>query len=84
MIRPDIWITPLTNREQAKTFVREKKLRRWNSLAYRLIDAWIALLLGSVGAAVETRISCFQNTEYPASFKLNTRSAYSGAGGANG
>ncbi len=83
MIRPDVWITPLANREQAKAFLREKKLRRWNPLAYRLLDAWIALLVGSVGTALDARISCFQNTKYPASFTLNTRSAYSGGGGAN-
>jgi hypothetical protein len=83
MIRPDVWITPLANREQAKAFLREKKLRRWNPLAYRLLDAWIALLVGSVGSALDARISCFQNTKYPASFTLNTRSAYSGGGGAN-
>jgi hypothetical protein len=37
MIRPDVWITPLAKREQAKAFLREKKLRRWNPLAYRLL-----------------------------------------------
>jgi hypothetical protein len=78
MIRPDVWITPLTSREQATTFLREKKLRRWNPLAYRLLDAWIGLLVGSVGTAQEAQISCFQNTKYPAVFTLNTRSAYSG------
>ena len=83
MIRPEVWITPLANREQATTFLREKKLRRWNPLAYRLLDAWIALLIGSVGTGLDARISCFQNTKYPASFRLNTRSAYSRGGGAN-
>jgi hypothetical protein len=83
MIRPDVWITPLTSREQATTFLREKKLRRWNPLAYRLLDAWIGLLIGSVGTAQEAQISCFQNTKYPAAFALSTRSAYSGRGDAH-
>jgi hypothetical protein len=84
MIRPDVWISPLAHREQAKAFLREKKLRRWNPLAYRLLDAWIALLVGSVGAGHQAQISCFQNTRYPVSFTLNTRSGYSGGGGASG
>jgi hypothetical protein len=81
MIRPDVWITPLTMREQATTFLRERKLRRWNPVAYHVLDAWISLLVGSVGTAQEARISCFQNTKYPAAFTLSTRSAYSGRGG---
>ena len=83
MIRPDVWITPLASREQATTFLREKKLRRWNPIAYRLLDAWIGLLVGSVGTAQEAQISCFQNAKYPAAFTLNTRSAYSRRGGAH-
>jgi hypothetical protein len=83
MIRPDMWITPLTRREQATTFLREKKLRRWNPLAYRLLDAWISLLVGSVGTAHEAQISCFQNMKYPAAFTLTARSAYSSRGGAD-
>jgi hypothetical protein len=80
MLRPDVWITPLTKRDEATAFLREKKLKRWNAMAYRLLDAWIALLVGSVGSAQDTRVSCFQNTKYPVAFTLNTRSAYSGRG----
>jgi hypothetical protein len=78
-----VWITPLTSRERATTFLREKKLRRWNPLAYRLLDAWIGLLVGSVGTGQETQIFCFQNMKYPAAFALSTRSAYSGRGSAH-
>jgi hypothetical protein len=77
MIRPDIWITPLSRREQAATFLREKKLRRWNTTGYRLLDAWIGLLVGPVGSSQEAHVACFQNTKFPVSFKVNTRSAYS-------
>jgi hypothetical protein len=77
MMRPDIWISPLVNRELAKTFLREKKLRRWNATAYRLLDAWIGLLVGSVGEGDQVQVSCFQNTKFPVSFTLNTRSGYS-------
>jgi len=83
MMRPDVWITPLAKREEATAFLREKKLKRWNPIAYRLLDAWIALLLGSVGRAQDAQVSCFQNTKYPVAFKLNTRSAYSGRGNAS-
>jgi hypothetical protein len=84
MMRPDVWITPLTKREEATTFLREKKLRRYNPIAYRLLDAWIALLIGPVGGAQDAQVSCFQNTKYPVAFKLNTRSAYSRRGAAHG
>jgi hypothetical protein len=84
MIRPDVWITPLSKREEVTGFLREKKLRRWNSLAYSLLDSWIGLLIGSVGSAQDVQVGCFQNTKYPLSFKLNTRSAYSGRGVAHG
>jgi hypothetical protein len=80
MMRPDIWVTPLAKREEATAFLRDKKLKRWNAMAYRLLDAWIALLVGSVGNAQDAQVSCFQNTKYPVAFKLNTRSAYSGRG----
>lgn len=80
MIRPDVWINPLVKREEATAFLREKKLRRWNPIAYRLLDSWIALLVGSVGSGQDAQVSCFQNTKYPVAFKLNTRSAYSGRG----
>jgi hypothetical protein len=84
MMRPDVWITPLTKREDAATFLREKKLRRYNPIAYRLLDAWIALLVGPVGSAQDAQVSCFQNTKYPVAFKLNTRSAYSRREAAHG
>jgi hypothetical protein len=84
MMRPDLWITPLAKRDEATAFLREKKLRRWNPTAYRLLDAWIALLVGSVGSAQDAQVSCFQNTKYPVAFKLNTRSAYSRRGAAHG
>jgi hypothetical protein len=83
MMRPDVWITPLAKREEVMAFLREKKLKRWNPIAYRLLDAWIELLVGSVGGAQDTQVSCFQNTKYPVVFKLNTRSAYSGRGDAS-
>jgi len=84
MMRPDVWITPLAKREEATTFLREKKLRRYNPIAYRLLDAWIALLVGPVGSAQDAQVSCFQNTNYSVAFKLNTRSAYSRRGAAHG
>lgn len=81
LIRPDVWITPMTLRDEAKTFLRERKLRRWNAQAYGLLDAWINLLLGSTGKAQEAQVSCLQSTDYPIAFMVNTRSAYSGQGG---
>ena len=84
LIRPDIWITPMTMRDQAAIYLRDRKLRRWNAQSFAILDAWIGVLLGSVGAAQEATVTCFYNTNYPVAFTVNTRSAYSGRGGTRG
>lgn len=84
LIRPDIWIAPMSMRENATDFRRSKKKRRYNNQSYQLLDAWIRILFGSVGDGQEVAVSCFSNTDYAPIFKVSTRTAFSRGGGANG
>lgn len=84
LIRPDIWITPLSMRENATEFLRNKKIRRYNNQSYVLLNAWIKVLFGSIGDGQEVSVSCFPNTDYAPTFKVSTRTAFSYGGGANG
>jgi len=84
LIRPDVWVTPLSMRESATKFLREKKMHRYNKLSYQLLDAWIKVLFGTVGDGKEVRVSSFPDTDFAATFKVNTRTAYSRNGGVRG
>lgn len=84
LIRPDIWIRPLSMRENATNFMRSKKIHRYNNQSYHLLDAWIRVLFGSIGAGQEVQVSCFTDSDYVPTFRVNTRTAFSFGGGANG
>lgn len=84
LIRPDIWITPLWMRENATDFLRRKKIYRYNPQSYRLLDAWIKVLFGTVGEGQEVSVSCLPNTDCAPTFKVSTRTAFSYGGGTNG
>jgi len=81
MLRPDIWIKPLARRQEARDFLRQRRLKRYNNQSYRLLDAWIEILLVAVGSGDTVKVSCFQNAEYSANFEIGTRTAYSLGGG---
>lgn len=83
MLRPDIWIAPLDKRQNAREFLRKRRLYRYNNKAYNLLDAWIGILLGSLGTGVGVNISCYKDEEYSGVFEVGTRTAYS-CGGAHG
>ena len=83
LIRPDIWIAPLSMRENATDFLRSKKIRRYNNQSYQLLDAWIKVLFGSIGDGQEVSVSCLPNTDYAPTFRVNTRTAFSCGGGTN-
>jgi hypothetical protein len=83
LIEPDIWVSPLSEREKAVEFLRGKRLRRYNEQSSDLLSEWIHLLFGSIGEH-EVSVSCFSKSEYAPTFKLNTRTAFSYRGGANG
>ena len=83
LIRPDIWVTPLSERENATDFLRSKKLHRYNNQSYQLLDAWIRVLFGFIGTGQEIRISCFPDSDYSPTFSVNTRTAFSLGGSPN-
>jgi hypothetical protein len=85
LVEPDIWVSPLSEREEVVDFLRDKKSRRYNGQAFNILNAWIQLLCGFVGHGEKTIFAkCYGNTDYPAQFGVNTRTAYSRRGGANG
>ena len=83
MLRPDIWVTPLDKRQDASEFLRKRRLYRYNNKSYNLLDAWIGILLVSVGTRAGVNISCYKDEEYSGVFEVGTRTAYS-RGGAYG
>ena len=85
LVEPDIWVSPLSERENVIDFLRDKKLRRYNGHAFNILNAWINLLCGSVGYGDNIFFAkCYGKTDYPAQFGVNTRTAYSRRGGGNG
>jgi NAD-dependent SIR2 family protein deacetylase len=83
MLRPDIWIKPLKRRQEARDFLRKRRLYRYNNQSYRILDAWIEILLGEVGSGKSIKVCCLQGTDYSAEFEIGTRTAYS-RGGSHG
>lgn len=77
MLKPDIWIRPLKRRSEARDFLRQHNIRRYNNTAYRLLDAWIGVLLGRVGTGSSVNISFSPGSKYQAEFEVGTRTAYS-------
>lgn len=77
MLRPDIWIKPLARRQEARDFMRQRRIKRYNNKSYDILSAWIGVLLGRVGAGDSVKVSCFPETEFNASFEIGTRTAYS-------
>lgn len=77
LLRPDIWIKPLARRQEADDFMRQRRLKRYNRSSFRLLDAWIKILLGSLGQGSVVEVACFQDSTYGAAFEIGTRSAYS-------
>lgn len=84
LLRPDIWISPLKARQEAAEFLRQRKLKRYNNQSYELLSAWIGILVGPVGGPRSAELVAHPGSQHPASFEINTRSAYSRRGAANG
>jgi hypothetical protein len=81
LLEPDIWIRPLTQREHAQEFLRSRKLRRFNNQSYEILTAWIEILLGPVGQGQPVSVLYKPESDYPATFKISTRTAFSRRGG---
>jgi hypothetical protein len=84
LLRPDIWISPLSARQDAIDFLRQRKLKRYNNQSFDVLSAWVGLLLGSVGGTQATTVTAHPGSEYSATFEVSTRTVYSRRGAANG
>lgn len=76
MLKPSIWIEPHAERRNQIEFVRGKRRYRYNPTTSKILDAWIKILFGTVGKN-ETEVTCFKDSKYAATFKVNTRTAFS-------
>jgi hypothetical protein len=76
LLRPDVWISPDAPRQEARDFLRARKLYRYNNKSNALLSEWINLLLGHVGGARATVVS-FPGSDQPCTYEVSTRSAYS-------
>jgi hypothetical protein len=83
LLRPDIWISPMSERQNCLEFIKGKKKQRYNRKANEFLDAWIQVLLGELGGK-EIEVSCLSSSDFPAKFTINTRSAFGGKEVANG
>ena len=81
LLRPEIWGKPLSERENASQFIRQKRLYRYNTQSSAILDAWIRILFGAVGKGAQAEVSCYSDADFPADFTIGTRTAYSHRGG---
>ncbi len=77
LLEPDVWIKPLKNREDAQDFLRKRKLKRYNNQSYDILNAWIEILIGPIGQSIPVTATYGAYTDYPASFTVSTRTAFS-------
>lgn len=77
MLRPMIWIKPLSMREGATDFIRARELKRYNPQANAILGAWIKVLLGDVGRGENSTVTAFGDGDYPVGFTINTQTAFS-------
>ncbi len=81
LLRPEIWVKPLSERENTSQLIRQKRRYRYNRQASAVLDAWIGILFGTVGKGARVQVSCLSDTDFPADFVVGTRTAYSRRGG---
>lgn len=82
LLRPDIWIKPLSERQNYRDEIKIKKRFRYNQRANEFLSAWITILLGGTGDN-DVTVEYLENTEFPVKFTLNSRSAFSRKEGNN-
>lgn len=83
LLRPNVWITPLKERQSATDFLRERRLKRWNKQAFDILNAWIEILLGAVGQRFPVALEAFPGSEHSAKFSISSLTAYSRRGAGN-
>lgn len=83
LLRPDIWISPMVERQNCLEFVKVRKKNRYNQKANEFLDAWVQVLLGELGGK-EIEVTYLPQSDFPAKFVINTRSAFCGKELVNG
>lgn len=76
MLKPSIWIEPKEERRNHVEFIKSKRKSRFNPMAFKILDAWITILFGSVGKG-EATVVYEKDSDYPAEFKISTRTSFS-------
>jgi hypothetical protein len=76
MLRPEVWITPLAERDAARDSLRARKRKRYNAQSFDILSAWIRILLGDLGGT-PVKVTAFPDKENSALFEITTRTAYS-------
>ncbi len=76
LLRPDIWVKPLSERQNFRDEIKARKKYRFNQKSNEFLSAWITILLGEIGGN-DVKIEHFADTGFPIQFELNTRSAFS-------
>lgn len=77
LLRPDIWISPLSERRGSTDFLRKRKLYRWNKQSFDVLSAWIGILFGDIGGTRIAEVTAHSNSHNCATFEISTRTAYS-------
>ncbi len=83
LLRPDIWISPMVEKQNCLEFVKGRKKYRYNQKANEFLDAWVQVLLGELGGK-EVEVTYLPQSDFPAKFATNTRSAFGGKEAVNG
>lgn len=77
-LRPDIWINPRAERTLHRDFLKNKCKYRYNTVAYKILDAWIHILFGGTGSSFKV---CNQKAkDFSPIIELSTRTAFSRRG----
>lgn len=74
MLRPEIWVSPMVRRHEAVDYIRERRRFRYNPMSSQILDAWIKMLCGERNQ--EISVIYRPESEFPAEFKILTRTAY--------
>lgn len=82
LLRPDIWLKPLAERQNYRDEIKTKRRFRYNQRSYEFLNAWIAILLGETGGN-DVTVEHLADTDFPIRFTINSRSAYSRKEGSN-
>jgi len=79
LLRPDVFIWPVWARQEARTFLDQRRGGWFDKQANTLLDAWIRVLLPAAARAEDHDLLAFDGPEGPGNpiFTVNTRTTFS-------